>query len=184
MPNNSEHLVWMDLEMTGLDPNTCTILEIATLITTPALDIVAEGPVMAIQTDEEVLARMDEWNVTHHTASGLLERVRNDSVSLEIAQARTLTFLRQYVDPRTSPLCGNSIGQDRRFLIKYMPEVNALLHYRNVDVSSIKELAVRWYPAELQAPRKAKRHLALDDIRESIEELRHYRDHIFRPPVL
>ncbi len=175
-------LVWMDLEMTGLDPETCTILEIATIITDAQLEVVAEAPVYAISTPEEILSSMDEWNTTHHTDSGLLERVRASTVTMEQAQARTLSFIKGFVNQRKAPLCGNSIGQDRRFLVRYMPELEAWLHYRNVDVSSIKELVRRWYPEELQAPRKKAAHLALDDIRESIEELRYYKKNLFISP--
>jgi oligoribonuclease len=176
-------LVWLDLEMTGLDPNTCAILEIATLITDGDLNLIAEGPTFAIQTDARWLDAMDDWNVHHHTASGLLARVLASDVSLEQAEARTLAFIKQYVDERAAPLCGNSIWQDRRFLIQYMPRLNDWLHYRNVDVSTIKELCRRWYPALPALPKK-NAHLAMDDIRESIEELRHYRARIFRTTPL
>jgi oligoribonuclease len=180
--DNKGHLVWIDLEMTGLDPETCTILEIATIITNSELEVLEEGPVLAIATEQRWLDAMDDWNVRHHTDSGLLERVKNSRVTLEQAQARTLSFIKGYVNRREAPLCGNSIGQDRRFLHRYMPELNEWLHYRNVDVSTIKELVRRWYPEGYQAPPKKNAHLALDDIRESIEELRHYRARVFLAP--
>lgn len=173
------NLVWIDLEMTGLDPDACTILEIATIVTDSELNVLAEGPVMAIKTPEEVLTSMDEWNTKHHTASGLLDRVRNEGVDMADAEKRTLAFIKSFVGEREAPLCGNSIGQDRRFLHRYMNELNEFLHYRNIDVSSVKELVRRWYPSEMKAPQKKNAHLALDDIRESIEELRYYKENIF-----
>ncbi|MCB9637447.1 MAG: oligoribonuclease [Myxococcales bacterium] len=175
------NLIWMDLEMTGLDVRTCTILEIATLVTDAQLNLIAEGPVFAIHQPDEVLEAMDEWNTTHHGQSGLLERVRNSRVSLEEAEEQTLAFLKEHTLQRKSPLCGNTIFQDRLFLLSYMPKLEAYCHYRNVDVSSIKELARRWYPNSMQAPPKKQSHLALDDIRESVEELRYYRKHLFVP---
>lgn len=178
--STTDHLVWMDLEMTGLDPERDTILEIATLITTSNLDVVAEGPVLAIHHPEQVLAGMDDWNREHHGASGLVERVRDSRCAMRAAEALTLEFVRRHIAERTSPLCGNSIWQDRRFLARYMPELEAYLHYRNIDVSTVKELVRRWYPDGLQPPEKKHAHLALDDIRESIEELRFYRGHVFR----
>jgi oligoribonuclease len=173
-------LVWMDLEMTGLDPERDTILEIATLVTSPALDIVAEGPVIAVHHDDAVLAAMDDWNREHHGASGLVARVRESRCDLRAAELRTLEFVRSHVGERASPLCGNSIWQDRRFLARYMPELERYLHYRNIDVSTVKELVTRWYPDGPRPPEKKHAHLALDDIRESIEELRFYRQHVFR----
>jgi oligoribonuclease len=173
------NLVWIDLEMTGLDPDACTIIEIASLVTNADLEILAEGPVFAIETPEDALAAMDEWNTTHHTASGLVDRIRSEGVSAVHAERETLRFVRQWVPRRTSPLCGNSVWQDRRFLTRYMKELEAFFHYRLVDVSTIKELVRRWYPATMQAPKKDKAHLALDDIRESVAELRHYRENIF-----
>jgi oligoribonuclease len=173
-------LVWMDLEMSGLDPDTCQILEIATLVTDGDLNIVAEGPDIVIHQPEPVLAAMDAWCTQQHGTSGLTAQVQASTVSLAEAEARTLEFLRAHCPPGKSPLCGNSIGHDRRFLLRYMPQVASYLHYRSVDVSSIKELTRRWYPA-LSAPRKGETHRALDDIRESIAELRHYRERVFRP---
>lgn len=178
----SEYLVWMDLEMTGLDPETCTILEIATIITDNFLNIVEVGPELVIHQPDSVLNAMDEWNTTHHGASGLLNRVRASTTTIEQAERETFACIRRYVsEARTAPLCGNSISQDRRFLRKYMPSLEAHLHYRNIDVSTIKELSYRWYPIGrgYQAPRKDSEHRALDDIRGSIEELRFYRDRLF-----
>lgn len=174
------HLVWMDLEMTGLDPEQDCILEIATLITNDGLDVVAEGPLLAIHQPAEVLARMDQWNREHHAASGLTQRVSTSLVTTAEAEAQTLAFVRQYCSERTSPLCGNSIYQDRRFLARYMPALEAYLHYRNIDVSTVKEIVRRWYPRGPSPPEKRHRHLALDDIRESIAELRFYRQQYFK----
>jgi oligoribonuclease len=172
-------MVWIDLEMTGLDLATESIIEIATIITDGELNIIAEGPNLAIKVSEELLDNMDEWNTTHHTSSGLVERIRSEGVSLEDAIKQTCDFLEQNIEPGTAPLCGNSIHNDRAFLAKEMPEVLDLLHYRIVDVSTIKELVNRWYP-NLQRYRKKEAHRALDDIIESVEELRHYRQHIFK----
>jgi oligoribonuclease len=177
-------LVWMDLEMTGLEPSRDVIVEIATLITDDDLTILAEGPDLVIHQPDEVLATMDPYVVDMHTKSGLLDAVRASTVTLEEAGAATLAFIRQHVDePRSVPLCGNSIGTDRRFLAAYLPEIENFLHYRSVDVSSVKELVRRWYPAvRASRPRKLGSHRALDDIRESVAELRYYREHIFVPP--
>jgi oligoribonuclease len=175
-------LVWMDLEMTGLDPTTDRIVEIATLVTDDDLQIVAEGPDLVVATDESALAAMDPFVLDMHTSSGLLEQIRSSTTTLEEAGAQTLAFIREHVpEPRTVPLCGNSIGMDRRFLAAYLPEVEEYLHYRSVDVSTIKELARRWYPGALSAqPRKATAHRAMDDIRESVDELRYWRGTVFR----
>jgi len=172
---DANNLIWIDLEMTGLDPFTDQILEIATIVTNSQLETIAEGPVLAIQQPGEVLAAMDEWNTSHHTASGLLDRVRASDVDLRRAEAETLDFLRELVPAGASPICGNSICQDRRFLARLMPELEAYFHYRNLDVSTLKELALRWAPRTLDGFSKKNNHLALDDIRESIEELRFYR---------
>ena len=172
-------MVWIDLEMTGLDLATESIIEIATIITDGELNIIAEGPNLAIKVSEELLDNMDEWNTTHHTSSGLVERIRSEGVSLEEAIKQTCDFLEQNIEPGAAPLCGNSVHNDRAFLAKEMPEVLDLLHYRIVDVSTIKELVNRWYP-DLQRYRKKEAHRALDDIIESVEELRHYRQHIFK----
>jgi len=181
MPTDTSNLVWLDLEMSGLDPDNDVILEIATIVTGPDLEILAEGPCLVIHHPDEILEGMDEWNTKHHGESGLTERVRNSDIDTAEAEARTLAFLREHVDPQSAPLCGNSIGQDRRFLYRYMPELSDFLHYRNVDVSSIKELVLRWYE-EIEPPHKEGRHRALDDIRESIDELRYYRKHVFKSP--
>lgn len=174
------NLVWMDLEMTGLDAATDVILEVATVITDGELTVLAEGPALAIHQEEETLAAMDDWNARHHAASGLLDRVRASEVSATEAEAVTLSFVQRHCPPRTAPLCGNSVWQDRRFLARHMPALNAHLHYRIVDVSTIKELARRWRPALVDAFRKRNTHRAQDDIRESIAELKHYRERFFR----
>lgn len=177
---SDKHLVWVDLEMTGLDPDRDAILEIATLVTTNDLDVVAEGPVFVIRQPSAVLAAMDDWNREHHAASGLIQRVLASTTSVGQAEAETLAFVKRYVPERTSPLCGNSVCQDRRFLARHMRSLEAYFHYRNLDVSTVKELVRRWYPSGPQPPEKRHTHLALDDIRESIEELRFYRQHVFR----
>jgi oligoribonuclease len=173
----------MDLEMTGLDPAHEVIVEIATIVTDDDLEIVAEGPDLVIHQPDEALAAMDPVVVEMHTSSGLLEAIKASTISLEEAGRATLEFIKTHVpEPRTIPLCGNSIGTDRRFLAVYLPEIEDHLHYRSVDVSTIKELTRRWYPGALEAtPRKATAHRALDDIRESIEELRWYRANVFKP---
>lgn len=176
-------LVWMDLEMTGLDPSRHVIVEIATIVTDDDLAVVAEGPDLVVHQPPEALAAMDEVVRVMHAGSGLLPAIEGSTTSLEQAGAATLAFIREHVpEPRTVPLCGNSIGTDRRFLAAYLPEIEEHLHYRSVDVSTIKELTRRWYPGAIEAvPRKATAHRALDDVRESIDELRWYRDHVFRP---
>ncbi len=174
------NLVWMDLEMTGLDPAKDRIIEMATIITDDALNILAEGPELAVKQSEVLLAGMDDWNQSHHTESGLLQRVRSKGVSPEEAEAETLAFVTAHTGKGESPLCGNSIWQDRRFLAGEMPMLEAYLHYRIVDVSSIKELARRWRPELLAGLKKENKHLALADILESIEELRYYRKHFFQ----
>jgi oligoribonuclease len=180
MARKENLLIWLDLEMTGLDPERHTIMEIGTIITDSQLKVVAEGPAIAIHQPAAVLRAMDSWCVEHHGKSGLTERCRTSKVAMSQAELRTLRFLRTFARPDSSPLCGNSIGQDRRFLIKYMPRLNAFFHYRNVDVSTIKELVRRWYPRSAYAPEKKKTHQVLDDIRESIGELRHYQRTIFK----
>ena len=176
----SDHLVWADLEMSGLDPDRNTILEIATIVTDNDLRVVAEGPVLAIHQSPALLEAMDAWNREHHGASGLTARVAASSHSMADAERATLAFVQRFCSARSSPLCGNSIHQDRRFLARYMPQLDAYLHYRNIDVSTVKELVRRWYPAGPPPPEKRHAHLALDDIRESIEELRFYRAHVFK----
>jgi oligoribonuclease len=172
-------LVWIDMEMTGLDPYRDRVLEIAVLVTDTALNLVAEGPNLAIHQDEDVLSGMDDWNKTHHGQSGLLDRVRASTESVRSAEEKVLAFCAGHVAPGKSPLCGNSVWQDRRFLDRHMPELNRFFHYRIIDVSTVKELAQRWYP-DLPPFKKAESHLALADIRESVCELRYYREHCFR----
>jgi oligoribonuclease len=175
-------LIWIDLEMTGLNPDTSVILEIAAVVTDGSLRIVAEGPDIAIHYPESTLKRMESWSRRQHRSSGLLERVRVSSADCRKAEREVLGFLSKYCEKGKSPLCGNSVWQDRRFLIKYMPKLEAYLHYRNIDVSSIKELAKRWYPS-LPGYKKKKAHLALSDIKESISELEYYRGKVFRNPL-
>ncbi|HET9543154.1 MAG TPA: oligoribonuclease [Acidimicrobiales bacterium] len=177
-------LVWMDLEMTGLDHDRDVIVEIATIVTDDELAIVAEGPDLVVHADEDALARMGDVVRSMHTSSGLLDQIRASTMDLTEAGAQTLAFIREHVpEPRTVPLCGNSIGTDRRFLARWLPEIEEYLHYRSVDVSSVKELAKRWYPESVaKAPGKHGTHRALDDIRESIAELRYYREAVFRSP--
>ena len=177
-----DNLIWIDLEMTGLDPQTDRIIEIATLVTDSQLCIIAEGPALAIHQDEAVLATMDEWNQRQHGESGLLARVRASTVTEADAEQQTLAFLRQHLPAGKSPICGNSICQDRRFLARLMPELEAYFHYRNLDVSTLKELARRWRP-ELHAQfKKHQKHTALADVEESIDELVYYREHFLRMP--
>ncbi len=180
MGNYSENLVWMDLEMTGLDPVSERILEIATIITDSNLTILAEGPVVIVKQSEMLLANMDEWNSEHHTNSGLLEKVRTEGVTELEAEQITIEFVARYVEEGKSPLCGNSISQDRRFLARYMPKLEQFLHYRNLDVSTVKELALRWRPDLASNVRKKGAHRALDDIKESIEELVYYKEHFLK----
>ncbi|EON93804.1 oligoribonuclease [Marinobacter lipolyticus SM19] len=174
------NLVWIDLEMTGLDPEKERIIEMATIVTDSELNVVAEGPVIAIHQSDSLLDAMDEWCTKTHGENGLTQRVKDSKVSEREAELETLEFLKQYLEPGKSPLCGNSIGQDRRFLVKYMPELEGFFHYRNLDVSTIKELARRWRPDVLAGVQKKGSHLALDDIRDSINELRHYRENFFK----
>lgn len=175
--NDTSYLIWLDLEMTGLVPETDHILEIATLITDNQLKIVAEGPNIAIHQEEAILQNMHPWSAAQHQKSGLIDRVRKSAVTLEEAEEKTLAFLSTYVSPQGSPLCGNTIYQDRRFLCRYMPKLEAYFHYRLIDVSTLKELAKRWAPKVYRAVEKESKHLALDDIKESVMELRYYHDH-------
>ena len=179
---NHDYLIWIDLEMTGLMPNTDQIIEIATVLTDNDLNVVAEGPDLVIQQPEEVLARMDSWNQHQHGSSGLLTRVRASRMSVVEAERQTLLFLSTHVPPGMSPMCGNSICQDRRFLARLMPELERFFHYRNLDVSTLKELARRWMPAMASGYSKQSAHLARADIYESINELRYYRERMFVKP--
>lgn len=175
-----DNLIWIDLEMTGLDTTQDRILEIATVVTDAQLQILAEGPVLAIHQPDDILASMDDWNKRQHNGSGLLERVRNSKTTEAEAEAETIKFLSPYVAPGKSPMCGNSICQDRRFLARCMPKLEQYFHYRNLDVSTIKELALRWAPQLPPGFKKDSRHLALDDIKDSIAELSYYRERFFR----
>ena len=180
MPQDPNALVWIDLEMTGLNPESDRIIEIATLITNSELEIIAQGPVLAIHQSDGVLAAMDEWNTRTHQASGLVERVRSSTLAESDAERQTLAFIQRHVPKNRSPLCGNSICQDRRFLARFMPQLESWLHYRNLDVSSLKELVKRWRPGLYNGFEKKNTHKALDDIMESVAELRYYREHFLR----
>ncbi|MCY1449818.1 Oligoribonuclease [compost metagenome] len=177
---NPQNLIWIDLEMTGLDPDHDVIIEMATIVTDSELNTLAEGPVIAIHQSDEILAGMDEWNTRQHGGSGLTQRVRESRTSMAEAEAQTIAFLEQWVPKGKSPICGNSICQDRRFLYRHMRELENYFHYRNLDVSTLKELAARWAPSVRDSFTKGSTHLALDDIRESIAELRHYREHFIK----
>lgn len=174
------NLVWIDLEMTGLEPETDLIIEIATIVTDSELNVLAEGPTLAIHQSDEVLENMNPWCIDQHGRSGLTQRVRESKTSLAEAEQQTIEFISQYVEKGVSPLCGNSVHQDRRFMYKYMVELESWFHYRNLDVSTLKELAKRWRPDVAAGVKKQGSHLALDDIRDSINELKHYRDHFLK----
>ena len=182
MPVDASNLIWIDLEMTGLDTQRDEIIEIATIVTDVNLNILAEGPVIAVHQSQQMLDGMDEWNQRQHGESGLIERVRSSDYNETMAEEETLAFLREYVPEGASPMCGNSICQDRRFLARTMPQLEAYFHYRNLDVSTLKELVSRWSPSLGEGFSKAGKHLAMDDIRDSIAELRYYRDHFLRLP--
>ncbi|MCQ8116332.1 oligoribonuclease [Methylomonas rosea] len=180
MAQDADNLIWIDLEMTGLDPDNDLIIEIATVVTDKNLQILAEGPVMAVHQSDAALAAMDDWNQQHHGQSGLIQRVKDSKIDAAEAEARIIAFLQEWVPAKTSPICGNSICQDRRFLYRYMPKLEAFFHYRNLDVSTVKELAARWAPQLKDGFNKQASHKALDDIIESIEELRYYRETFFK----
>ncbi|MEN8106434.1 MAG: oligoribonuclease [Pseudomonadota bacterium] len=180
MTQDANNLVWIDLEMTGLDTMNDYIIEIATIVTDSKLNILAEGPMLAIHQSDGILNGMDEWNTRQHGNSGLTERVRKSAITERQAEQRTLDFLSQYVPANKSPMCGNSICQDRRFMARCMPELERFFHYRNLDVSAVKELAMRWAPDVARGFKKDSSHLALDDTRDSIRELLHYREHFFK----
>ena len=175
MTIDPQNLIWIDMEMTGLSPERDRIIEIATLVTDKELNVLAEGPVLAIRQSDGVLAGMDEWNTRQHSQSGLVERVKESTIAEAEAESRTLEFLRAFVQPKLSPMCGNSICQDRRFLARHMPGLEAFFHYRNLDVSTLKELAMRWAPSVAKGYVKESAHRALSDIRDSILELKYYR---------
>ena len=177
---NETHLIWVDMEMTGLRPEVDRIIEVAVVVTDSRLEVLAQGPVLAIQQPDSVLAAMDAWNTATHGRSGLTERVRASTVTEADAQAQLIAFLRAWVPAGKSPMCGNSICQDRRFMARTMPELEAYFHYRNLDVSTVKELCKRWRPEVARSFAKRSAHTALADIEESIDELRHYREHFFR----
>jgi oligoribonuclease len=178
LAKSDQNLVWLDCEMSGLNPEAERLLEIAVVVTSPNLDLRVEGPVFAIHQSDEVLDGMDAWNKGTHGRSGLVDKVRASTVTEAQAEQAIIDFLKNYVPKGTAPMCGNSIGQDRRFLVKYMPKLEAFFHYRNVDVSTLKELAKRWKPAAYTSFKKAQRHTALADVHESIDELAHYRTHL------
>ena len=180
MVQDSQNLIWIDLEMTGLNPDSDLIIEIATVVTDKELNILAQGPVLAVHQSDATLAAMDDWNQKHHGQSGLIDRVKASTINEAEAERLTIEFLKQWVPENTSPICGNSIGQDRRFLYRYMPKLEAYFHYRNIDVSTLKELAARWAPEVKNGFNKESTHQALDDIIESIEELRYYREHFIK----
>jgi len=182
MAKSRKNLIWIDLEMTGLDTNNDAIIEIATIVTDDQLNVVAEGPIIAIHQPDSALEAMDEWNTKQHGGSGLTERVKNSTTTEAEAERQTLEFLAEHVPAGVSPMCGNSICQDRRFMARIMPELEAYFHYRNLDVSSFKELARRWAPKVEKSFKKNGSHLAMDDIRDSIRELQHYREHFIKLP--
>ena len=182
MPMNKNNLlIWIDLEMTGLDTTKDTIIEVATLLTDNQLNEVATGPVLAVSQPPELFEQMDEWNRKHHYGSGLVQRCLESNIDMAEAEAQTIDFLAEHLAAETSPMCGNSICQDRRFLARLMPDLERFFHYRNLDVSTVSELARRWYGETLAPFKKTRKHLALEDIRESVEELKHFRTQVFIP---
>ncbi|OQW89796.1 MAG: oligoribonuclease [Rhodoferax ferrireducens] len=183
LPKSDQNLVWLDCEMTGLDPETERIIEIAVIVTGPRLENRTEGPVLVVHQSEALLEGMDKWNKSTHGKSGLIDKVRASTLTEDEAQAQIMAFLSHYVPKATSPMCGNSIGQDRRFLARYMPKLEAFFHYRNLDVSTLKELSKRWAPEVYKSFKKKQRHTALADVHESIDELEHYREHFLKFPV-
>lgn len=182
MSDKKTNLIWIDLEMTGLDTKNDEIIEIATIVTDSGLNVLAEGPMLAIHQPDELMGAMDEWNTRQHGKSGLTERVRNSELSVADAERMTLEFLSGHVDAQASPMCGNSICQDRRFMARLMPQLEAFFHYRNLDVSTLKELAARWAPEIARGFKKDSSHLALDDVKDSIAELQYYREHLINLP--
>ncbi len=180
MALNPTHLLWLDMEMTGLSPDSDRIIELAIVVTDADLNTVAEGPVLVVHQPDEVMDAMDSWNKGTHGKSGLIDRVKASQLSESDAEAQMLEFVKQHVPPRTSPMCGNSICQDRRFMARHMPQLEAFFHYRNLDVSTLKELAKRWRPGLCDAFKKSNKHEALADIYESVDELRYYREHFIR----
>jgi len=182
MTKSKKNLIWIDLEMTGLDTVNDYIIEIATIVTDGDLNVLAEGPIIAIHQADSTLEAMDEWNTRQHGGSGLVERIRNSTTTEAEAEQQTLDFLKEYVPAGVSPMCGNSICQDRRFMARIMPELEAFFHYRNLDVSSLKELARRWAPKVEKSFKKNGSHLAMDDVKDSIRELQHYRENFIKLP--
>ena len=180
MAQNQNHLVWLDMEMTGLNPDTDRIIEVAMVITDSNLETVAESPVVVVHQPDSILDGMDNWNKSTHGKSGLIDKVKASTVDEAAAEAQLLAFMKEYVPERVSPMCGNSICQDRRFMARYMPQLEAFFHYRNLDVSTLKELAKRWRPGLSEAFKKSNKHEALDDIYESIDEMKYYREHFIR----
>ena len=175
--NKKTNLIWIDLEMTGLVPERDVIIEIATVVTDADLNVLAEGPSIAIHQSDDYLNNMDEWNTSHHSKSGLIKKVKESKITSKEAEKLTIEFLNEYVNPGVSPMCGNSICQDRRFLYNYMPNLEKIFHYRHIDVSTLKELAIRWKPKLISTSNKQTKHVALSDVYDSINELKHYREH-------